>query len=87
VHADEKKNLRIIGRHEHHREAVAGGVPGVRACGCPGFGEDIARGERSMHLRTGSVPGGESHPVQNLAHAGLLVLANQFEVSVSQARG
>ena len=87
MHANQQKNLRIIGRHKHHGEAVAGGVPGVSARRRSSFDENVARGERSMHLRAGSMPFRESHSVENLAHARLLALASQFEISMSQAHG
>ena len=84
VHADQQENLRIIGRHEHHGKAVAGGTPGVSTQRRSSFDENVGRGKRSMHLRASSMPSRESHPVENLAHAGLLALVRQFEVSVSQ---
>ena len=86
VDAHHQKKLRIVRGREHHGEAVAGRVPGVRAHRRPRFRESIRKRESPMHFRASSVLRRLGHAVENLTHAGLLALANQFEVGASHTQ-
>ena len=85
MHANHEQNLWIVGGRDDNGETIARSAFGVSAHRGASFSQSVGERESTIHFGASSLPCRLRHPGENLAHAGLIAAANEFEIGTGHA--